>query len=323
VLIVTNEHIAPLYLEPLLQHLESLDKVETLILPAGEQYKNLASLELIATTLLKKNFGRDTTLIALGGGVIGDLTGFAASCYQRGTDFIQMPTTLLAQVDASVGGKTAINHNLGKNMLGAFYQPRAVLIDIATLNTLPEREFVSGLAEVVKYGAIWDQQFFHWLEAHTQRIIDKDKEALCYLIKKCCEIKAYIVEQDEREHHIRALLNFGHTFAHAIEAQTHYQQYLHGEAVAIGMCMAAQLSAHLDLISFADVERLRTLLKKLQIPLNLRHEASYDEYVTLMQRDKKNSQGSIHFVLLESLGKAKIMKHVPNNLLQQVIKGYT
>ncbi|MFN3235058.1 MAG: 3-dehydroquinate synthase [Gammaproteobacteria bacterium] len=296
VLVVTNELIAKHYLEKLLDTLKGY-QCDIVCLPDGENYKNQDSLNKIYHTLLSKNHRRNTTLIALGGGVIGDITGFAASTYQRGVDFIQIPTTLLAQVDASVGGKTAINHPLGKNMIGAFHQPKAVIADIETLITLPKREYISGFAEIIKYGLIFDRTFFEWIEKNTDALKHRDSEALTHAIHRSCEIKAHIVAQDEKENGLRAILNFGHTYGHALEAHTQYQQYLHGEAVAIGMMFSAKKSK----LSTNDIARIRKLLEAFDLPT--KDQTSIDILTPYMQRDKKaKCDGDIPFVLLEKIG---------------------
>lgn len=248
ILIVTNETVAPLYLKQVQDTMASFGEISSVILSDGEQFKDLTHLDSIFTALLQRNYGRDSVLVALGGGVIGDMTGFAAACYQRGIDFIQIPTTLLSQVDSSVGGKTAVNHPLGKNMIGAFYQPQIVIIDTECLQTLPAREFAAGMAEVIKYGIMWDADFFQWLENNVQALKSLDTQALVYAISRCCEIKADVVSQDETEQGVRALLNLGHTFGHAIEAEMGYGNWLHGEAVAAGTVLAAQTAKSLGLI---------------------------------------------------------------------------
>lgn len=262
VMLVTNETLAPLYLDKVRGVLERAGvNVDSVILPDGEQYKSLTVLDTVFTALLKKPHGRDTTLVALGGGVIGDLTGFAAASYQRGVRFIQVPTTLLSQVDSSVGGKTAVNHPLGKNMIGAFYQPASVVVDLDCLKTLPARELASGLAEVIKYGIILDADFFTWLEGNLDALLRLDGPAMAYCIRRCCELKAEVVAADEREAGLRALLNLGHTFGHAIEAEMGYGNWLHGEAVAAGIVMAARASERLGQFSSTDTQRIIALLE--------------------------------------------------------------
>lgn len=262
-MLVTNETLAPLYLDKVRGVLEQAGViVDSVILPDGEKYKSLTVLDTVFTALLQKPHGRDTTLVALGGGVIGDLTGFAAASYQRGVRFIQVPTTLLSQVDSSVGGKTAVNHPLGKNMIGAFYQPASVVVDLDCLQTLPARELASGLAEVIKYGIILDGEFFTWLEENLDALLRLDGPAMAYCIRRCCELKAEVVAADERETGLRALLNLGHTFGHAIEAEMGYGNWLHGEAVAAGMVMAARTSERLEQFSSADTQRIIALLER-------------------------------------------------------------
>jgi 3-dehydroquinate synthase len=267
VMVVSNETVAPLYLDKVLQLLDGFD-VATVIIPDGEQYKTLDTLNTIFDALLEKRFNRGCTLVALGGGVVGDITGFAAASYQRGVAFLQLPTTLLAQVDSSVGGKTGVNHALGKNMIGAFHQPGCVLIDTDTLDTLDDRQLAAGLAEVIKYGLIRDADFLTWLEEHVERLKARDKEALAYAIEHSCRIKAGIVAADERESGQRALLNLGHTFGHAIETGTGYGTWLHGEAVATGMLMAADLSARHGWLTTADVQRIAALLQQAGLPIH-------------------------------------------------------
>lgn len=269
-MLVTNETLAPLYLDRVRHLLEQAGvKVDSVILPDGEQYKSLTVLDTVFTALLQKPHGRDTTLLALGGGVVGDLTGFAAASYQRGVRFIQIPTTLLSQVDSSVGGKTAVNHPLGKNMIGAFYQPASVVVDLDCLKTLPARELASGLAEVIKYGIILDGEFFTWLEENMDALLRLDGQALAYCIRRCCELKAEVVAADERETGLRALLNLGHTFGHAIEAEMGYGNWLHGEAVAAGMVMAARASERLGQFRPEETARIIALLKRAGLPVSI------------------------------------------------------
>ena len=305
VCIVSNDIVAPLYVEQLKYALKDFD-VDEIVLPDGEAEKSLANFERIMSHLLSGNHGRDTTLIALGGGVIGDITGFAAACYQRGVDFIQVPTTVLSQVDSSVGGKTAVNHPLGKNMIGAFYQPKAVIIDIDSLHTLPVREFNAGMAEVIKYGILGDAQFFQWLEDNTANIKAGEQSTLIEMIESCCQCKADIVAQDEKEGGIRALLNLGHTFGHAIETNQGYGVWLHGEAVAAGMVMAADLSWRLGNISQQEVHDLQSLLKRAQLPCVPPAEMSNGDFIDLMQVDKKVLDGKLRLVLLTSIGEAVV-----------------
>ena len=309
VLIVTNVTIAPLYLEKLKQSLKGFD-VSHVILPDGEVHKNLTTLNLIFDGLLSNNHNRMTTLVALGGGVIGDMTGFAAACYQRGVAFIQVPTTLLSQVDSSVGGKTGVNHALGKNMIGAFHQPQSVIIDIETLQTLPDRELSAGLAEVIKYGLIKDIGFLVWLEKNMAALLARDSEALTYAILRSCELKSQVVAEDEKESGIRAILNLGHTFGHAIETVLGYGQWLHGEAVAVGMAMAADLSASKGWLSYAEVERTKQLIKSARLPVCSPVEMSAGDYLAPMRMDKKVLDGKIRLVLLEALGNAVVTSDV-------------
>ena len=313
--VVTNTTVAPLYLEQLAGGLTAsgIDVVR-IVLPDGESYKNWETLNTVYDRLLESRCDRQTTLIALGGGVIGDLTGFAAATYQRGVPCVQVPTTLLAQVDSSVGGKTAINHPMGKNMIGAFHQPLAVLADVHTLTTLPDRELRAGLAEVIKHGLIRDLAFFEWIEINIERLLKGDPEALVHAVRRSCEIKAEIVALDERETGPRALLNFGHTFGHAIETAMGYGAWLHGEAVAAGMIMAAELSCRLSLLSEDEVKRLVTLLERVGLPVKA-HGITPRRFVELMSVDKKAAAGRIRFVLLERIGSAGIRSDVPQELL--------
>lgn len=311
VAVVTNTTIAPLFLEQFAGGLARASvEVVPIVLPDGEDHKNWETLNEIFDALLKRRCGRDTTLVALGGGVIGDLAGFAAATYQRGVSYVQVPTTLLSQVDSSVGGKTAINHPLGKNMIGAFHQPRLVLADMDTLKTLPERELHSGLAEVIKHGLICDAAFFAWLEANIERLLARDAEALAHAVRRSVEIKADIVARDERENGLRRLLNFGHTFGHAIETGLGYGAWLHGEAVAAGMVMAADLSRQLGYLSEEDTGRIRSLLKRAGLPIASKGIGP-ERMQQLMSVDKKVKEGRIHFVLLERLGAATLRDDVP------------
>ena len=319
VAVVTNTTVAPLYLEQLGGGLARKGvEVVRIVLPDGEDHKDWQTLNAVFDALLEKRCGRDTTLVALGGGVIGDLAGFAAATYQRGVHYIQIPTTLLAQVDSSVGGKTAINHPLGKNMIGAFHQPRLVLADMDTLKTLPERELRSGLAEVIKHGLIRDAEFFAWLEANIERLLSRDAEALACAVLRSVEIKADIVAQDERESGLRKLLNFGHTFGHAIETGLGYGVWLHGEAVAAGMVMAADLSRQLGYLSEADTSRIRSLLQRAGLPTAAKGIAPA-RVQQLMGVDKKVKDGRIHFVLLKGLGSAAVRDDVPSAALDHTL----
>jgi 3-dehydroquinate synthase len=319
VAIITNTTVAPLYLAPLQRALEARGvEVVPITLPDGETHKNWETLNRIFDTLLEHRCERGTTLIALGGGVIGDLAGFAASAFLRGVPYIQVPTTLLAQVDSSVGGKTAINHPLGKNMIGAFYQPRAVIADTDTLATLPPRELAAGLAEVIKYGLIRDPQLFEWLEKNMARLLKREAEPLAHAIERSCAIKAEIVALDEREDGVRALLNFGHTFGHAIEAGMGYGTWLHGEAVAAGMVLAARLSQRLGLITVQDAARVRALLVSAGLPVAA-PEFGLERYLDLMGHDKKVEGGRIRFILLKRIGEAFVSDEVPRAALADVV----
>ena len=323
--IVTNTTVAPLYLENLRHTLQSIGVSSMpIILPDGEEYKNADTLNLIYDALLANRCERTTPLIALGGGVIGDMTGYAAATYLRGVPFIQIPTTLLAQVDSSVGGKTGINHPLGKNMIGAFYQPQLVLADTATLNTLPDNELAAGLAEVIKYGLIRDLPFFEWLEQNIDRLLARDTEALQYAIARSCRNKAEVVaadecERDGRESGGRALLNLGHTFGHAIESGMGYGNWLHGEGVAAGTIMAADLSQRLGWIGAQDVARTRSLFERAGLP-TVAPDLGAEKYLEWMGLDKKVEGGKIRFVLLKEIGRAVVYGEVPGELLRQTLQ---
>ncbi|MFA5824674.1 MAG: 3-dehydroquinate synthase [Gallionellaceae bacterium] len=320
VAIVSNTTVAPLYLERLSNALTGNGiQVQAIVLPDGEQYKNTESLNTIYDALLSNRCERNTPLIALGGGVIGDLTGFAAATYLRGVPFIQIPTTLLAQVDSSVGGKTGINHPLGKNMIGAFYQPQVVVADVATLNTLPDKELRAGIAEVIKYGLIRDLPFLEWLEQNIEKLLQRDPEALQYAIVRSCQNKAEVVGADERESGERALLNLGHTFGHAIENAMGYGVWLHGEAVAAGTIMAADLSSRLGWLTEQDVERTKKLFTRSGLPVR-GPRLGTEKYMQLMGLDKKVADGKIRFVLLKALGQAVITDEVPVELLGQTLE---
>lgn len=305
-MIVTNDVVAPLYLDSVIRQLDGVVQCEVVVLPDGEKHKTLASFERIQTSLLEGHHDRHTTLVALGGGVIGDMTGFAAACFQRGVNFVQLPTTLLAQVDSSVGGKTGVNHPLGKNMIGAFHQPQIVVIDTATLASLPDREFAAGIAEVIKYGLLGNLAFFEWIEANSDALNRRDAQALAYAIRQSCSDKAKIVAQDEREAGVRAYLNLGHTFGHAIEAFTEYQEWLHGEAVAVGMVMAAEFSKVLGHLGDADVDRVVKLVRAFGLPYAPPPAMTADHFLRYMSHDKKVADGVIRLVLLRSLGSAYI-----------------
>ena len=311
VCIISNETVSPLYLQQVIGGLsDSGLEIISLILPDGEEFKTLDTVTMIYDHLLEANFSRSSTLIALGGGVVGDMVGFAAATYQRGIDFIQIPTTLLSQVDSSVGGKTGVNRPLGKNMVGAFYQPRCVIADSSTLNTLPDRELRAGLAEVIKYGLINNKNFLEWLDGNIEKILARDADALAYVIKTSCEEKATIVAQDEKEAGIRAILNFGHTFGHAIETATGYGKWLHGEAVAAGMVMAADLSCLEGLLSTNDAGYVKQLILRCGLPVEPPQDLNTDTFLSLMGRDKKAEAGVIRFILLEQLGKAFVSDQV-------------
>ena len=320
--VVTSDRIAPYFLDRLRATLAraKVDAIE-IILPDGEAAKTWETLNLVYSGLLAQRCDRRTTLIALGGGVIGDITGFAAATYQRGVPFIQVPTTLLAQVDSSVGGKTAINHPLGKNMIGAFYQPILVLADTETLSTLPEREFRSGIAEVIKYGFIYDLAFLEWLEANLDALMRRDPAALTHAIHRSCEIKAEIVVQDERETGMRAWLNLGHTFGHAIEAGLGYGQWLHGEAVAAGTVLAAELSVRLGFLASADARRIRDLVIRAGLPARA-PDLGAARYLELMRVDKKAQGGAIRYVLLKRLGEACV-EPVPDDTVRGLLEQLT
>lgn len=317
--IVTNEVVASLYLDRVRGALERCgSKVTTILVPDGEAAKSWENVDRICDGLLSAGCGRDVLIVALGGGVVGDLAGFVAAVYQRGVPFVQVPTTLLAQVDSSVGGKTAINHVRGKNMIGAFHQPRAVIADVATLSSLPDRELRAGIAEVIKHGAALDAGFFEWLERDIGKLLAREPAALAHAVRRSCELKADIVARDERESDVRALLNFGHTFGHAIEAGAGYGAWLHGEAVAAGMVMAAELSLREKLISAQDVQRVRRLIERAGLPTRGPAIAP-DQMMDLMAVDKKAVQGSVRFVLLESLGKARLQGGVSRSHVDAAI----
>ncbi len=318
-LVVTNTTVGPLYAQALVEALcPHYAQVHTVTLPDGEAHKNWATLNLIFDALLEKGSDRKTVLYALGGGVVGDVTGFAAACYMRGVPFVQVPTTLLAQVDSSVGGKTAINHPQGKNMIGAFYQPQLVVCDLSTLRTLPSRELSAGLAEVIKYGPIADLAFLDWIEANLPALMGRDPQALAHAVRRSCEIKAMVVGQDERESGLRAILNFGHTFGHAIEAGMGYGEWLHGEAVGCGMVMALHLSRELGLIDGAFVERCTRLIAAAGLP-TVGPQLGAARYLELMRLDKKSEAGEIRFVVIDGPGRAAV-RAAPDALVTEVIE---
>lgn len=318
VLIVTNETLAPLYLEPVRTAFADR-QLATVVLPDGEAYKTMDSAMLVFDELLGRKFSRDAHLVALGGGVIGDLTGFAAACYQRGVPFVQIPTTLLAQVDSSVGGKTAVNHPLGKNMIGAFHQPKCVIADMATLDTLEDRELRAGLAEVIKYGLIRDAEFFAWLETAMESLLARDPDALAQAVERSCRNKAEVVTADERESGVRATLNLGHTFGHAIETGLGYGAILHGEAVAIGMCQAADLSRRLGWLGEAEVRRIIALIRRTGLPVAPPEGLTADAFLEHMAVDKKNVEGQLRLILLETIGQATLPMAVGLDPLRQTL----
>ncbi|MFL0810378.1 MAG: 3-dehydroquinate synthase [Agarilytica sp.] len=321
VLLVTNETIDPLYSSALTKALDFVETLDKVVLPDGEQYKNLETLNLIFDALLDNAHNRKTTIVALGGGVIGDMVGFAAACYQRGVAFIQVPTTLLSQVDSSVGGKTAVNHALGKNMIGAFHQPKAVVIDTELLKTLPERELSAGLAEVIKYGLIVDADFFDWLEANIDALLALDKPALIYAIEKSCQAKAAVVAKDEREGGLRAILNLGHTFGHAIEAHLGYGSWLHGEAVGAGMVMACQMSHKLGWIDGELVERATRLIQRAGLPICPPKEMTPETFLKYMSVDKKVLDKTLRLVLLKKCGEAVVTSDFSHEILLETLQG--
>ena len=321
VLIVTNETVAPLYLEMVREQITD-KKVHDIILPDGEQFKNLEVLDEIFSKLLAEKHDRSTTLIAVGGGVIGDMTGFAAATYLRGVSFIQVPTTLLAQVDSSVGGKTAVNHPLGKNMIGAFHQPRTVIVDTNTLQSLPDREFSAGIAEILKYGLIADVDFFNWLEREIDSLMSRDVGKLTYAIEQSCRIKAKVVGSDETEQGVRAILNLGHTFGHAIETFQNYRHWIHGEAVSVGILMAMQMSYLRGNLEISHVHRVSELLQHCSLPVKPPHNMTIVDFNKLMLRDKKVRNEKLRLVLLEKIGKAKVIETFERELLQRVLSEF-
>ncbi|MDY6948096.1 MAG: 3-dehydroquinate synthase [Pseudomonadota bacterium] len=317
-LIVTNDTIAPLYLRPLQTALKQR-RIAAVVLPDGEQYKTLDTMSRIIDALISERMNRDAAVIALGGGVIGDMAGFAAACYQRGIDYVQVPTTLLAQVDSSVGGKTAVNHPQAKNMIGAFHQPRCVIADTATLHTLPEREYRAGISEIVKYGLIYDPAFFVWLEANAEALLGRVDTAVMHAVRRSCEIKAEVVGVDEREQGLRAILNLGHTFGHAIETASGYGNWLHGEAVAAGMVMAADLSERLGWLPSADKDRAIALLQRFKLPVEPPRIGA-ERARELMGLDKKVLDGKLRLVLLRSLGKADVVSDYSAAALEATLR---
>jgi 3-dehydroquinate synthase len=318
ILIVTNPTVARLYLAKLTDAIAPR-RVAECLLPDGEQHKTLQTAGWVFDALIAKKMNRDATVLALGGGVVGDIAGFAAACYQRGVGYVQIPTTLLAQVDSSVGGKTGVNHSGGKNLIGAFYQPRSVIADTDTLATLPDRELRAGLAEVIKYGCVWDPLLFDWLDRNMDKLLARDVDSLSYAIARSCEIKATVVAKDERERNLRAILNFGHTFGHAIEAATAYEKYLHGEAVGLGMLIAAGLSQRLGLIDGAIKDRVRDILARAGLPIEVPRVGAA-RALELMQMDKKVMGGAIRLVLLEKLGRAIVTSDYPKAALYATLE---
>lgn len=322
VAIVTNTTVGPLYAAAVQAARRGRGETIDIVLPDGEAHKTLDTLARIFDVLVANRFARDDRLLALGGGVVGDITGFAAACYQRGIDFVQIPTTLLAQVDSSVGGKTAVNHPGGKNLLGAFHQPIAVLADTDTLRSLPPRELRAGLAEVVKYGLICDAEFFVWLEMHADDLLALQSDALAYAIRRCCEIKAAIVARDEREQGERAMLNLGHTFGHALETATGYTRWLHGEAVAVGLAMACDLSQRAGWLQHQDVQRVRRLLQRLGLRSEARAEVTPESAAALMAQDKKVKAGQLRLVLLRGIGSAMVTSDYPQDALEATLRAH-
>ena len=324
VLIVTNTTVAPLYAEQLQQRLLAggIGRVDVHALPDGEQFKNLDTVNTVFDVLLEGTYDRTMTLVALGGGVVGDMTGFAAACYQRGVKFIQIPTTLLAQVDSSVGGKTGVNHRLGKNMIGAFYQPQCVVIDLDVLSTLPKRELSAGLAEVIKYGLIYDAEFFVWLEQNIELLVSGDCGALAYAVEQSCRIKADVVAADEKESGLRAILNLGHTFGHAIEAHQGYGNWLHGEAVAVGMLMACDMSIRLGWLQASVLDRAKALMVLSGLPVEGPKNMTVDDYLRYMSVDKKVVDNKLRLILLTALGESVVTADFDRQALEDTISSF-
>jgi 3-dehydroquinate synthase len=321
VCVITDETVAPLYLDRVRAALSAIRQVDAIVIPDGESRKTIATYSSIIDDLMRLRHNRTTTLLALGGGVVGDITGFVAATYQRGVNFIQLPTTLLAQVDSSVGGKTGVNHPQGKNMIGAFHQPVCVLADTGVLSTLPRREYLAGVAEVIKYGIIRDAPFFDWLEARRDRLLQLDQPVLAHAVRTSCAIKAAVVESDEREGGLRAILNYGHTFGHAIEALTQYQEYLHGEAVAIGMVMAADLSFRHGWLGRRDAAKIRHLVEAMGLP-SCPPRLGAEAFLDAMGMDKKVVDGRLRFVILHALGDAAVSDAIDPVLLHQTLDAY-
>ncbi len=322
VFIISNEIVAPLYLDQLLATLGDDYRIATHILPDGEQTKSLSQAEAVFAAMLSVPCDRSATVIALGGGVVGDLSGFCAACYQRGVKFIQVPTTLLSQVDSSVGGKTGVNHALGKNMIGAFYQPELVIIDANTLATLDDRQFSAGMAEVIKYALLGDIEFLEWLEQNIAAVMARDAEAIAFIIERSCRAKAQIVIEDEKESGVRALLNLGHTFGHAIENAKGYGVWLHGEGVGLGMLMAADLSERMGRLSSSDVERVRHILEAANLPVSGVRDVTAAQLRQLMSVDKKVLDGKLRLVLYAALGSAEIVADAPEAMIMQTLEHY-
>ena len=319
--IVSNPTIYPLYGQVVADSLKKAGfDVLTVTIPDGEEYKSLLWVEHIYNELLKARLDRLSALVALGGGVIGDITGFAASTYMRGIPYIQVPTTLLAQVDSSVGGKTGVDHKLGKNMIGTFWQPKLVWIDVETLKTLPKREFLAGLAEVIKYGVIWDEELFDFLEAKRQRILELDRESITHIIRRSCEIKAEVVSKDERELGLRSILNFGHTIGHAIETATEYVKYLHGEAIAIGMCLEARLSSMFTFMDNNKVLRIKSLIDSYSLPTEMPPDIDIRNVLSSMELDKKAVAGELKFILPDKIGSVRIYRGVERKIIRELLK---
>ncbi|QJC36627.1 3-dehydroquinate synthase [Enterobacteriaceae endosymbiont of Donacia simplex] len=320
VMIVTNKIIFSLYFKKIFNQFNNIGvRIDHVIIPDGEKYKTLITANIIFTALLQNLHNRDTTLIALGGGVIGDITGFVASSYQRGVKFIQIPTTLLAQVDSSIGGKTAVNHILGKNMIGSFYQPNIVLINLSCLYSLSKREFISGLAEVIKYSIIFDKKFFSWLENNIIKLFNLDKKSILYCINKCCKLKSKIIYEDEYEKNKRALLNLGHTYGHAIESELGYGKWLHGEAISVGIVIASLTSKKLNLINNNDVIRIINLLKKCNLPIQSPNNMNIKQYFKHIYRDKKINKNQINIIIPVKIGKVIIYRNISEKIISDAI----
>ena len=319
--IISNPTVFELYGERVTGSIEKAGfDICTVLIPDGEEYKDLFWVYHILSKLLQAGLDRNSVIFALGGGVIGDITGFVASVYMRGISFIQIPTTLLSQVDSSVGGKTGVNHPLGKNMIGTFYQPRLVWIDVQTLETLPEREFLAGMAEVIKYGIIWDRDFFYYLKDNREGILKLSPEPLTEIIRRSCEIKAEVVSKDEREAGLRAILNYGHTVGHAVETVTNYREYLHGEAVAIGMVYEAALSAKMNMLSNDETAEIKTLLKEYKLPVRVKELLNSTDLLKAMRIDKKVISGTLRFILPEKIGKVRIVPGVNEEILKNILE---